>query len=406
MTTSPVAEAPVARPRTRRSSPRRRVTVLVLVTALLLGLAAVGGSYYYSSVLLVPNHSEPRYYDEVFAVNDRGGVRSVTLAENEGTLRPGVWDLRWTTEFSGSAQIGEILGRSDGKVERRLLGGATPPIGSRVRVNNDVWGAGNPRTAFGLDFSEVMVPTELGPAKAWYVGPPAGIEPDTWVIGVHGHNASYTETLRMIGPVHRAGMASLSVSYRNDRDAPGSADGLHHLGDSEWRDVESAMRMALGNGAKRFVLYGYSMGGAVVGQLLARSALASKVAAVVLDSPVVSWSKTLTFQAEQRGLPTFLVPIAKTISSWRAGLDFDRFDLAERPPTVKPETLLLHGDADRTVPVTAARELAWAAGRLNWPLRYTEVQGAGHVALWNHDRASYERTVTDFITNSVAAAGR
>ncbi|WP_052406957.1 alpha/beta hydrolase family protein [Allokutzneria albata] len=406
MTTSPVAEAPAERPSARRRSPRRRLAVFVLVIVLLLGAAAAGGSYYYSSVLLVPNHSAPRYYDEVFAVHDRNGVKSVTLAENEGTLRPGIWDIRWSTELSGSAQVGEILGRSPGKVERRLLGGALPPIGARVRVNADVWGAGNPRTAFGLDFSEVVVPTELGGAKAWYVGPPAGIEPQTWVIAVHGHNASYTETLRMIGPLHRAGLASLSISYRNDRDAPGSADGLHHLGDAEWRDVEAAMRMALGNGAKRFVLYGYSMGGAVIGQLLARSALAPKIAAVVLDSPVVSWSRTLTFQAEQRGLPTFLVPLTKTISGWRAGLDFDRFDLAQRPPATRPETLLLHGDADTSVPVSAARELAWAAGKLNWPLRYTEMPGAGHVALWNHDRASYERTVTDFITNSVAAAGR
>ncbi|MFB9907198.1 alpha/beta hydrolase family protein [Allokutzneria oryzae] len=410
MTTSPVTEPVVVDPGPRRTSLRRRATLFLLVIALLLSAGAAGGSYYYSSVLVVPDHSADQYYDEVLAVRDAEGVKSVTLTDTRATGRQGTWDIRWATPESrpgaGAAQVGEILSRGDGRVERRILSGSAPPVGTLVRVDTDVWGSGNPRTAFGLNFSEVQVPTELGNAKAWYVGPPAGTEPDTWVIAVHGHNASYTEALRMVGPLHRAGLASLSVSYRNDVDGPTSADGLLHLGETEWRDVEAAMRFAQGNGAKRFVLYGYSMGGAVVEQLLARSQLASSVVAVVLDSPVVSWTQTLYFQAEQRGLPTFLVPLTTTISTWRTGVDFDRFDLVNRPPAVKPETLLLHGDADESVPVAAARELAWAAGRLGWPLRYVEMPGAEHVALWNHDRATYERTVTGFITGSLATAGR
>ena len=45
-------------------------------------------------------------------------------------------------------------------------------------------------------------------------------------------------------------ITSLLISYRNDTDAPNSADGLYALGGIEWLDVEAAIRYALENGAR------------------------------------------------------------------------------------------------------------------------------------------------------------
>jgi len=180
--------------------------------------------------------------------------------------------------------------------------------------------------------------------------------------------------------LHSLGLPVLAVTYRNDAGAPASPDGLYHLGDTEWRDVEAAMRYALANGARDVLLYGWSMGGAIVGQVLARSALAGDVRGVVLDAPVVSWTKTLELQSRNRGVPTQLVPIAEVASDLRVGLDFDRFDLVDHPPARRPPTLLFHGTVDGTVPAQPSRDLATAAARLNWPIRYVEVPAAEHTA--------------------------
>jgi pimeloyl-ACP methyl ester carboxylesterase len=152
------------------------------------------------------------------------------------------------------------------------------------------------------------------------------------------------------------------------------------------------------------LLFGWSMGGAIVGQLLARSPLANSVTGVVLDAPVTNWTKTLELQAALRGVPTAIVPIAKMVSDRRIGIDFDKFDLVAHPPTVKPKTLLFHGSADGSVPVQSSRDLAAAAARLQWPLQYVEVPGAEHTAEWNVDPDGYRRNLDDFLTELVGAS--
>ena len=142
-----------------------------------------------------------------------------------------------------------------------------------------------------------------------------------------------------MAPFRDAGYTSLLVSYRNDGDAPRSADFRYALGDREWLDVEAAIRFARERGATDIVLMGWSMGGATVLQALTRSALSDVVRGVVLESPVVDWVATLDFQARLRRVPPLVRAGVLTLlkSRW-AGfftglaepLDFDRLDFV--PP--------------------------------------------------------------------------
>lgn len=371
-------------PNVRRRRGPRVALVSLLVVLLLLSGGLLGFGWYYSGELLDPENARPGYRDTVTT----SASGSVSLVESRVTVLPGTWGLVWA---GGGAEVGRVTGRSAGTVVRELRGTA-PPDGTPVRMETSVWTT-DPAQAHDLDYTEVRISTELGDAPAWLV--PA--TSSTWVVAVHGRGGSRAEALRVMPALHDLGLPVLAVTYRNDDGAPPSPDGLYHLGDTEWRDVEAAVRYAREHGARNVVLYGWSMGGAIVGQFLARSAAADDVAAVVLDAPVVSWTKTLELQSGNRGVPEQLVPIAELVSDWRVDLEFGRFDLAVNPPAHRPPTLLFHGGADGTVPVQASRDLAAAAGRLDWPLRYVEVPAAEHTAAWNVDPAAYERAVSDFL---------
>ncbi|MEU4800802.1 prolyl oligopeptidase family serine peptidase [Actinosynnema sp. NPDC023587] len=373
---------------------RRRRTRLALVTLAvvlsLLSAGVLGVGWYYSGQLLEPARAQPGYPDTIVG----SGESSVTLTESRITVQPGSWGLVWP---GGEARVGPVTGRSGGTVTRELTGTA-PPAGTPARLEVSVW-TSDPKAALGLDFEDVRVPTELGDMPAWLVPGVAR----TWVVAVHGRGGTRAEALRITPTLHRAGLPVLAVTYRNDVGAPASPDGLYHLGDTEWRDLEAAVRYALDHGAQDVLLYGWSMGGAVVGQFLGRSELAGKAVGAVLDAPVTSWTGTLELQSRNRGVPTWLVPVAELVSDWRADLEFDRFDLVARPPAHRPPTLLLHGAVDGTVPVAGSRDLARAAPGLGWRMTYVEEPAAEHVAAWNVDPAGYERSVADFLASRTGA---
>lgn len=368
-----------------------RITATSLLALLVLVTVALGGiGWHYSSELLEPEEVPLRYPETSLGVDDK----NVVLAESKLTLQRGTFGLVWP---GGTAKVGDIATAKDGRVERPLLEGTAPPEGTKVRIETDVY-EGNPKTALGLVFSDVAVPTELGDMPAWLV--PAS-DKDTWVITVHGRGASREEALRVVPQLHSAGLPVLLITYRNDPGAPRSPDGLYHLGATEWRDVEAGIRYAQSQGARKVVLYGWSMGGAIVGQTLTRSSVAAAVSGVVLDSPVTNWTQTLNLQAENRGVPTWLTPVAELVSGWRADIDFNRFDLVRNPPALKPPTLLFHGSADGTVPTQSSRDLATAASGLGWPLQYVEIPGADHTSGWNVATDTYRDALGDFLTRSV-----
>ncbi len=370
-----------------------RITVTSLLALLVLVTAALGGiGWYYSGELLDVDHWAAQYPDTTLGQDDK----NLVLAESVASRQRGTVGIIWP---GGTAKVGDIATTKDGRVERPLLEGSAPPDGTKVRVETALY-EGNPKTALGLVYSDVGVPTELGDMPAWFV--PAA-KNDTWVINVHGRGAKREEGLRVVPQLHSAGLPVLLISYRNDAGSPASPDGLYHLGDTEWRDVEAAIKYAQTQGAQKIVLYGWSMGGAIVGQTLARSSVAAAVNGVVLDSPVTNWTQTLDLQAENRGVPTWLTPVAELVSGWRAGIDFDRFDLVRNPPALKPPTLLFHGSADATVPTQSSRDLATAAAGLGWPLQYVEIPGADHTSGWNVATDTYRNALGDFLTRSVGA---
>jgi uncharacterized protein len=355
-----------------------------------LGAGAAGLGWFYSSVLL-DTSSRSVFPERVLQAADG----TVTLAATRLTLQPGTWGLRWPSAAGDRlAVIGPLVqvpAPAGDTVVRRLLAGPVPEPGTAAVLDA---GPYDPDPgARGIPFEEVEVPGPLGDYPAWWV--PG--DDDAWVVLVHGRGGSRREALRVLPALHARGHPQLVVSYRNDEGAPASPDGYHHLGDTEWEDVEAAIRYARTRGARRIVLFAWSMGGAVTGAVLDRSPEASAVAAVIWDAPLVDWRATLRQQARNRRLPSGLSPLASLAASRRIGIDFDRFDLRRHPPAVRPPTLLVHSTGDTAVPVSASRALVAAAPDLDWPMRYFEVPDVEHTGSWNADPAAYEHAVTSFL---------
>ena len=199
-----------------------------------------------------------------------------------------------------------------------------------------------------------MVPDELGPMPAWLV-PGRG---DTWAIVVHGINSTPQTGLRVVPTLHRAGLPTLLITYREDLGAPPSPDGFHHMGQTEWRDLGAAARYALDHGARRLVLVGYSMGGAIVSQFMQRSPLADRVSGLVLEAPALNWEAILEFNATEMGFPAFAsLPVEWAIGA-RIDTDWDSLDALRHPEDFQLPILLFHGTEDdwsRSPPATSSR---------------------------------------------------
>lgn len=320
----------------------------------------------------------------------------VTLTRSLAALRPGTYGL------SGAgvhAVCGPVLPNAphaaDTVVRRleRVTEGALGP-GTVVRLTPNLH-TGTPADALGMDHVDVEIPGELGPLPAWFV---LGAR-RTWVIAVHGLGATREHTLNLLGFLHRRRFPVLVPAYRGDEGAPPSPDGLNHLGTTEWRDLDAAIRYAVGHGADRVVLLGWSTGAAMALRAAAHSGMREQVSGLVLDSPVLDWRTALRTLAGARHTPGALLPLAVRAAQARLDRDGDQPDaesqLAELSARLTVPTLIFHGPDDTVAPWTLSQRLTALR-----PTQTTlhEVRGGAHGAMWNVDPGAYEETLRRFLT--------
>lgn len=354
---------------------------MLLVVAVSVGALA---AWHFSSQVVIPDHS-PRPTD--VTVEGRGPGR-ITLSSTPETRRPGVYGLQWQ---GGRAIVGELVSVAEGGVTRRLQNvDGYLPVGSKVAIAPVVF-AGDPRAARGLPSRDVEVEGELGAMPAWLVPGRSS----TWAIFVHGINSDPETGLRIAPTLHRAGLPTLLITYREDLGAPPSPDGKHHMGLTEWRDLEAAARYALAHGARRLVLVGYSMGGTIVTQFMQRSPLADRVSGLVLDAPALNWQEILAFNATEMGLPSFLSLPVEWAIGMRIDVDWDLLDALDHTDDLRLPVLLFHGEEDDVVPISTSDELAAALPR--W-VTYYRLPRAGHTESWNVDPGLYERRLASFLS--------
>jgi hypothetical protein len=378
------------------------------------GTVALAAGRYGSAFALKPSVAGPA--PESLITVHSVTPQHVVLTRTPASTRPGVYGLTGPGVHATVGAVTATTGHSVTRVLARVDKGSLDP-GASVRMTPQAY-TGDPRTAHGLAFTDVEVPGELGPMPAWYLPADRG----TWVIAVHGVGATREQTLAVLPTLHRFRLPVLVPSYRNDPGAPASPDGLGHLGDTEWRDLDAAVRYAVGHGARRIVLYGWSTGATMALRALHLSTLSAKVGGLVLDSPVLDWHSTVSAAVRSRGLPRALAPLAVRAAEGRTGLRTARHGahpspqgshLAQHgphtashgphparhtdpadPAALRVPTLIVHGPDDAFAPWSASRALARQRPD---KVSLHAVPDAPHTAMWNADPADYEETLRRFL---------
>src|SRR6478736_2220187 len=321
-------------------------------------------------------------------------AQTITLSRTPDTELPGRYGL-FTSGTASYIKLGSVLSEDDASVKRKLL--THIPADSQLSPDAAFsgWYYDSP-DELHLPYTPELIGSAVGPCPAWLF--PAG-SGDVWVIQVHGRGTTRAECLRAVPVYHALGLTSLVVSYRNDGEAPRSRTGTYALGDTEWRDVDAAVGFARRRGARRIIVMGWSMGGAIALQLSLNSAHGDVIAGLILESPVVDWRVVLEFQARIERVPGAVsrFAIGALQSEWAAPLartggaiDLDRLDVVARAAELRHPILILHSDDDGYVPSDASHHLVAARPDLV-ELQVFDV--ARHTKLWNYDQERWSESI-------------
>lgn len=368
-----------------------RATAAAVTATLAAGAASVAAGRLASDAALKAPPGRPLPTEPRLTVHSTAAGQ-ITLTRDLASLRPGTYGLAGN---GSHAVVGPVLRDAPhlpDTVVRRLERVTYGPLHPRDKVwlTPNLY-VGDPRSALGLHHDDVEVPGELGALPAWFV--PAVRE--TWVITVHGLGTTRELPLNIMRFLHRRHFPVLDVAYRGDPGAPRSPDGLNHLGETEWRDLDAAIGHAVRNGAERVVLHGWSTGATMALRAALDSDLRDRVSGLILDSPVLDWEATLRALARARHTPGPLLPLAVRAAQGRVGLHGDRLARANDPARLTVPTLIFHGPGDEVAPWRYSRRLA--ARHPNLVALHT-VPDAPHGAMWNADPDGYEEALRRFLT--------
>lgn len=366
--------------------------------AALSAAGTVGAATYFARKVLTPDRLKPDDI-QILAV----GSDSVTLELTADSGQPGRYGL-WFDDGRGHARLGSVLevDEAAGRVRRVLEGLDAGELHTGPARWNQYYFAGRPDGGLGLPTRDVEIATEIGTLAAWEV-PAADQSLDRWAILVHGRGAPREECLRAVPVLHELGFTALIPMYRNDIGAPPSSDGRYSLGLSEWRDLEAALQHAVDAGAAQIVLFGWSMGGAIILQTLDRSWLSDRVSAVVLDAPVIDWADVLRHHGAMHRIPGPIGSLSRSLIGRRWArrlvgvhepIDVALTNWEHRADELKHPTLLIHSLMDEFVPAGPSISLATKRPDL---VHFEAWPEGRHTKEWNVDPERWDAVVRAFL---------
>lgn len=371
----------------------------------LASVATSGLAAYFARRVIVPELAPEDV--EILHVDGFDDDMRIQLAADDDTMAPGSYGLFFDAGH-GHATIGDVIEYDpvSKTVARQVLAVNSGDLRKARwgRMNGTMYPS---PSALELPYENVDVHSDAGTLPTWLLPTTAAAPHDTWAILVHGRAATRAETLRAAPLLDHLGIPALAMSYRSDPEVLDGPGNRYGLGDTEWRDVDAAIDYATAHGAKRVVLFGWSMGGAICFQAAARGRNRGAVCAMVLDAPVVDWYDVLGHQAKENFLPTPVAllslhmltrPWARRITGLETPVNLDRLDWVRRAAELDKPVLLIHSDDDDFVPSGPSHSLARARSDLVTMPAYS---GARHTREYNVDPERWNDDVARFLETVV-----
>ena len=302
------------------------------------------------------------------------------------------------TPFLIAASAGAVAGALWLAAERVVdaITAPTPPARER--------GRGFTPFETGVRYEDVRIPAEDGtPMRGWlFLNEPSAPA----ILACGGYRGRRADLLGISSALWRAGFNVLLFDYRGHGERlPDDTPSPVTLGYRELSDARAALdllrsrfpRSALG-------LIGFSMGAAVA---LMVGALEPSVRAVIADSPFTSQRDIVRYRlrrASRRLASPLTQPFGDAVVALadcrlqrRLGFRFADVQPLRDVSRLTQPLLLIHGEADREVPVEHSHRVAQAAIAAGVPLETWFVPGATHCEAYFLDRPTYcDRAVAFF----------
>jgi len=265
------------------------------------------------------------------------------------------------------------------------------------------WSIAHPRrypvdktpAALGLDYQDVTFPSREDhlPIKGWLL--PAA-NSDRTVIIAHGYSNNRLQddvpALSLAEALVNAGYHVLMFDFRNCGESAGN---MTSIGQYEVRDLLGAIDFVRSHPdiTHRIALLGFSMGASTAILVGSRE---PAVDAVIADSPFADLKRHLG----SRSYPfhALLLPELSLLT----GINPEQVSPVRAVQNFSPRPLLLiHGDADRDIPVANSREIFRAARAAGFEANLWIVPGADHLKSYSKAPKDYSLKVIEFLDNSL-----
>ncbi len=226
----------------------------------------------------------------------------------------------------------------------------------------------------------------------WRLPADPSLEPLGSVVFLHGNAENISTHVGQVAWLPNSGIEVFLFDYRGYGLSEGNAElgGAHH-------DAEAAIRLAAERAAGRglpLVVFGQSLGGAIALTSVARVQDELAIEALVVDS-AFSGFRRIARQVLGRFWPTWPLqwPLALLVP--------DRPDPTGAARALDVALLVVHGDADRIVPVSHAARIASAAREGRSPaVDVWIVAGADHIQ--SLQRVSIRRDFVRYLGHAFA----
>jgi len=268
-----------------------------------------------------------------------------------------------------------------------LLSLAMIHLGFRVPRNPEKTDPGR----LGLAFQTIFIPTVSQKRLFGWLLPVPGAT-STMVI-LHGWGGNAEQMLPMALPFHQAGMNVLLLDARNhgrsDRDSfsslPRFAEDLEKA--IEW------LKRTYPEYSRKIALLGHSVGG---GAVLLTASRRSDIDAVISISAFAHPKWMMQRFLKQVHVPSFLITFVIRYVEWLIGYRYEVIAPINTICDIKCPVLLVHGKADRTVPVKDALTIERGCRRPY--IRLLMVENAGHESV--EKIKAQEKELVQFLRDS------